>query len=84
MGHECIPLSDMTLKDRESVFVYTTQYHNEMLLTRLSQPVSHLVSITLEVAFKCIPTMYLKILTIVLCKLKTIVETMQATMCYAQ
>ena len=84
MGHECIPLSDMTLKDRESVFVYTTQYHNEMLLTRLSQPVSHLVSITLEVAFKCIPTMYHKILTIVLCKLKTIVETMQATMCYAQ
>ena len=82
MGHECIPLSDQNI--RESVFIYTTQYHNEMLLTRLSQPVSHLVSITLEVAFKCISTMYRKILTIVLCKLKTIVETMQATMCYAQ
>ena len=82
MGHECIPLPDQNI--RESVFIYTTQYHNEMLLTRLSQPVSHLVSITLEVAFKCIPTMYRKILTIVLCKLKTIVETMQATMCYAQ
>ena len=71
----------------ENVFIYTRQHHNEMPLTRVSKcvtAVSHLVSITLEVAFKCIPTMYRKILTIVLCKLKTIVRTMQATMCYAQ
>ena len=72
---------------RENAFIYTIQHHNEMPLTRVSKcvtAVSHLVSITLEVAFKCIPTMYRKILTIVLCKLKTIVGTMQATMCYAQ
>ena len=72
---------------RENVFIYTRQHHNEMPLTRVSKwltAVSHLVTITLEVAFKCIPTMYRKIVTIVLCKLKTIVETMQATMCYAQ